>query len=629
MDQIATTVYLVIYAIALLVLISLGLAVIFGMMKVINLAHGEFMMLGAYVCVLAGNAGAPLWAAAAASAVLVGAFGVVVERLIIRFLYGRIIDTLLATWGLSLFLVGGVTTVFGPQGRSLSTSFGNVSLGGVNLSTYNLLLIGVTAALAILTWALASFTRFGLIVRGTMQDPVVASALGVDRGLIYMATFGYGAALAGFAGALLVPITGASPTMGLLFVAKAFITVIVGGHLPLSGTLAASGLFGAIDGVVSVPMEFRARRGQRPRRSGDFPADASIRHYWANSERPLMDREFAADSATPPRWWWWLLIVALVIVLISMPHFTDVSLQLDLSIIFVLALLALSMSFLWGYVGILSFGQTIFFGLGGYSYAILALNAGTTLWPFAAAIFLPMIFAAVLGYFVIYGRISDIYLSVISLVVTLIFEKSIRSTSGPEYVIGAVRLNGQNGIPGVPALQLPWDSSMQLSIDGVFYLAGGTTLLVYVCLRLLLLTSFGRIIVGIRESETRMELLGYDSRIYKLVAFVLAAGIAALSGALYAVWGNFVAPEMFNLNQAAQVVIWVIVGGRSTLIGPVVATGLVQYFSNWLGTVSIGQVTLVLGLVLLVFVLAFPRGLLPTIAAVLSKAVSRSGKQRS
>jgi len=144
-----------------------------------------------------------------------------------------------------------VTTVFGPQGRSLSTSFGNVSFAGENLSTYNLLLIAVTAAVAVLTWALARFTKFGLIIRGAMQDPEMASALGVNRSLVYMATFGYGAALAGFAGAMLAPITGAAPTMGVLFVAKAFITVIVGGHLPLMGTLAASGLFGAIDGVVS------------------------------------------------------------------------------------------------------------------------------------------------------------------------------------------------------------------------------------------------------------------------------------------------------------------------------------------------------------------------------------------
>jgi branched-chain amino acid transport system permease protein len=207
---------------------------------------------------------------------------------------------------------------------------------------------------------------------------------------------------------------------------------------------------------------------------------------------------------------------------------------------------------------------------------------------------------------------------VITLVVTLIFEKSVRSTSGPEYVIGSVRLNGQNGIPGVPSLQLPWDSTAQLSIDGVFYLSAALMLLVYVGLRLLLLTPFGRILVGIRENERRMELLGYDSRRFKLAAFVIAAGIAALAGVLYAGWGSFVAPEMFNLNQAAQVVIWVIVGGRSTLIGPIVGTGLVQYLSNWLGTQGIGQVTVVLGLVLMLFVLVFREGLLPTVGRFLS-----------
>jgi branched-chain amino acid transport system permease protein len=247
----SNTIYLAAYAIALLVLISLGLAVIFGMMKVINLAHGEFMMLGAYACVLCVDAGVPLWLSVLLAALALGLFGIVVERLIIRFLYGRIVDTLLATWGLSLLLVGGVTTLLGPQGRSVTTDFGNVSIGGINVSSYNLMLIAVAAAAMLVTWLLAQFTRFGLLVRGTMQDPVIAGALGVDRSIIYMATFGYGSALAGLAGAVLVPITGASPTMGLFFVSKAFITVIVGGHFPLMGTLAASSLFGAIDGVVS------------------------------------------------------------------------------------------------------------------------------------------------------------------------------------------------------------------------------------------------------------------------------------------------------------------------------------------------------------------------------------------
>ena len=154
MEQIWTGLYLIVFSVAILILISLGLAVIFGMMRVINLAQGEFIMLGAYVCVLTSNAGLPLWAAYVAAALLIGLFGVLVERLIIRFLYGRIIDTLLATWGLSLFLVGVVTTLFGPQGRSVSTSFGNIALGGTNISSYNLELIAIAVAMLAATWAL-------------------------------------------------------------------------------------------------------------------------------------------------------------------------------------------------------------------------------------------------------------------------------------------------------------------------------------------------------------------------------------------------------------------------------------------------------------------------------------------
>lgn len=339
-----------------------------------------------------------------------------------------------------------------------------------------------------------------------------------------------------------------------------------------------------------------------------------------------MTPEFSSTAGRPPKAWWWGVVVLIAVAIVALPYYGDMALQLDLSIIFVFAMLALSMGFLWGYAGILSFGQTIFFGLGGYAYAIIALNTGLTGLPLIGAILVGVAFSALLGYFMIYGRISDIYLSVITLVVTLIFEKSIRSTSGPEYVIGSVRLNGQNGIPGVPGLTLPWSDEL-LSIEGIYYLTAGAMLVVYVGLRLLLTTRFGRIIVGIRENDRRMELLGYDTRRYKLAAFTLAGGIAALSGVLYALWGNFVAPEMFNLNQAAQVVIWVIVGGRSTLIGPIVGTGIIQYLSNWLGTVSVGQVTVVLGIVLMLFVLVFPRGLLPTIGDVFGFVRGRSSRK--
>ena len=136
LDQILTS-------IASLVLISIGLAVIFGMMRVINLAHGEFIMLGGYTVVTAVNAGINLWLASLILApLIVGAFGLVIERTIIRFLYGRMIDTMLATWGLSLALVGAVTMIFGNTTSGVSTPLGSMPVGRYELSNYDFALIG-------------------------------------------------------------------------------------------------------------------------------------------------------------------------------------------------------------------------------------------------------------------------------------------------------------------------------------------------------------------------------------------------------------------------------------------------------------------------------------------------------
>lgn len=319
-------------------------------------------------------------------------------------------------------------------------------------------------------------------------------------------------------------------------------------------------------------------------------------------------------SSANPKWWWWAFVVAAAAILLTLPTYADLGLQLDLSKIFIYALLALSMGFLWGYGGMLSFGQTAMFGVGGYTYAVLSLNTGETTGSVFVAILFAMGFAAILGYFLIYGRISAIYFSIITLVVTLVLEKAMRSTSSEFYTVGDVQLRGQNGISLVPSLQVPWNPSVELFIDGVFYISVVVLILVYVGLRLLLTTRFGRILVCIRENERRAELLGYDSRKYQFSAFVIAGGVAGLSGALFSVWNNFIAPEVMNLGSAANVVIWVIVGGKSTLIGPIVGTAAVEYMTNWMGKQPwIGQVTLYLGPVLIIFVMVFKEGILPTI----------------
>lgn len=319
-----------------------------------------------------------------------------------------------------------------------------------------------------------------------------------------------------------------------------------------------------------------------------------------------------------PGWSWWASVLLVTAGLMAVPSYYDLAFLFDTTTIFVFALLALSMSFLWGYVGILSLGQTAMFGLGGYIYAVMSMNTGDTTTAALAGIILPAAFAALIGYFLIWGRISDIYFSVITLVVTLILEKAIRATSGDQFVVGSVRLNGQNGIPGVPALQIPWDPQTTLFIDGVFYLTAALMMLVYVGLRLLLTSGFGQVLVGLRENQRRVELLGYDSRRYHLAAFTISGAIAGLAGVLFAVWGNFVGPSMFDLNQAAQVIIWVIVGGRMTLAGPILGTALIVYLTTWLGTQGVGQVTLVLGGILTVFVLLFKNGLLPSVSEALS-----------
>jgi urea transport system permease protein len=238
--------------IAFLALTSAGLAVVFGMMRVINLAHGEFVMLGGYATIACYNNGINIYFAMLVVApVVVGLVGLIVERTIIRFLYGRMIDTMLATWGLSLLLIGLVTLIFGNTAVSVPAPVSGYQLGEYQMGGYNLFIILITVALVLVMWAVLRFTRAGLIARGAMQGPDVVSALGYDPRKIYMYTFTAGAALSGLAGGVLAPLTGLLPSSGGAYIAKAFITVITGGAAVVSGTLSSAIIFGTVNQLVS------------------------------------------------------------------------------------------------------------------------------------------------------------------------------------------------------------------------------------------------------------------------------------------------------------------------------------------------------------------------------------------
>ncbi|MFO1060812.1 MAG: branched-chain amino acid ABC transporter permease [Dongiaceae bacterium] len=252
MDVAAITLIQILNMVASLALFSVGLAVIFGMMRVINLAHGEFLMLGAYAVLVPTKAGVNLWVSMFVIAPLVtGLVGVVVERLVVRHLYGRMMDNLLATWGLSLLITGIMTTAFGNTIEGVSTPLGSFRIGGITDSVYKFFIIGISAAVLLALYVVLKYTRWGLIARGTMQNPAQAAALGISPNVVYSVTFGAGAALAGLAGAVLAPVSGVLPTMGAAYIAKAFIAVIAGGDAVLTGLVASSALFGTVDQVVT------------------------------------------------------------------------------------------------------------------------------------------------------------------------------------------------------------------------------------------------------------------------------------------------------------------------------------------------------------------------------------------
>ena len=252
MDYAAVVCLEIIYMVAFLALTSAGLAVVFGMMRVINLAHGEFVMLGGYTTIACAKAGLNIYFAMLIVAPLVVAvFGLVVERLIVRHLYGRIVDTMLATWGLSLLLIGIVTLIFGNTAVSVPAPIPGYQLGAFQMGGYNLFIIAVALLVMLCLWLLLRYTRVGLVARGAMQNADVASVLGYDPSRVYMWTFTAGAALSGLAGGVLAPLTGLLPSSGGLYIAKSFITVITGGAAVIAGTLSSAVVFGAANQIVS------------------------------------------------------------------------------------------------------------------------------------------------------------------------------------------------------------------------------------------------------------------------------------------------------------------------------------------------------------------------------------------
>ncbi|MFT5642720.1 MAG: branched-chain amino acid transport system permease protein [Janthinobacterium sp.] len=290
---------------------------------------------------------------------------------------------------------------------------------------------------------------------------------------------------------------------------------------------------------------------------------------------------------------------------------------------------AIGLSAMWGYGGILSFGQTAFFGLAGYAYGVFTINfgaaPGVTWAGVVIALTICMLAAVLLGYMIFYGGIKDVFIGIVTLSVTLVFETFMAQTAGPQWVIGEARLNGFNGMSMMPSLALPGFGGEPILLEGRnFYFMALTMLgFVYLVTRILLNSSFGLTLEAIRENPHRAEMLGIDIRRYQLAIFVFGSTLGGLSGILYTAWGSYITPSSMGLTAAAMPIIWVATGGRKSLPGVIIATLALLILSQELVVQGSQYALVIMGGILLFVVMAAPQGLLPSVAAVLSKLTSR------
>ncbi len=240
---------------SILLLIALGLAIIYGSMGVINMAHGEFVMLGAYGAWFMNAAfGVGLLGSLVIVFFAVSALGWLVERGVIRFLYRRPLDTILATWGIGVMLQQLVRLSAGGELRYVempSVRTRTVNVMGVEVPGYRVFIFLFVAGLFSVTWYLMYRTTFGMKLRAVVQDRNMAACFGINSGRIYSLTFAYGAGLAGLAGALVAPLKSVSPEMGTTYVVDAFFVVVLGGVQSLFGTVASAVTLGELTGSLA------------------------------------------------------------------------------------------------------------------------------------------------------------------------------------------------------------------------------------------------------------------------------------------------------------------------------------------------------------------------------------------
>ncbi|MDO9414165.1 MAG: ABC transporter permease [Pseudolabrys sp.] len=608
-----------------LFLIAAGLSLIFGVTRIVNLAHGSLYMLGTYIAYtfatkIGGVTG--FWGGIIATALIVGLLGALIEIVLLRRIYrAPELFQLLATFALVLVINDAALWLWGPAdllGPRAPGFRGAVEILGRRLPTYDLFLIVIGPLVLLALHLTLTRTRFGRLIRAATQDREMVGALGVNQAVLFTSVFALGAALAGLGGALQIAREPANLATDLIALGDAFVVVVVGGMGSIPGAYLAAVIIAEVRalcvGIGTVDFGFVTINFSKFTLVAEFLVMAIVlivRPFGLlgkaqGAVRSIAEPEEPIRPATP------MLKALGVVVLVGLlclpllaqgsPYLLVLGIDVLIAVIF-----ATSLHFIMGPGGMHSFGHAAYFGLGAYGAALLvkwlALPMGVAL---IAAPLLALCGALLFGWFAV--RLSGVYLAMLTLAFAQIVWAAVFQWEG--------FTGGSNGVIGVwpPA---PFDKSW-----AYFLLTLVLAVAAVLLLRRFLFAPFGYAMRAGRDSPLRAEAIGIDVKRVHWLAFGVAGLVCGIGGGLFAFAKGSISPETIHINRSIDGLVMVLLGGVQTLTGPIAGASVFAVLHDTVMRQTEYWRAL-MGAIILLLVLTFPQGIVGAFASLWRKAGGR------
>ncbi len=582
-----------------LFLVACGLSLIFGVTRIVNFAHGSFYMVGAYAA-YAFIAFLPhgvffFWIGVLGAALVVGLLGAAVETSLLRRLYhAPELFLLVATFGIVLILqdltrwLFGAEDLLGPRAPGLT---GSVDIMGSLIPQYDLALIVIAPLILAGIWLLLHRTRWGVLVRAATEDREMVGALGVNQATLYTAVFFLGSFLAGLGGAIQLPKGGADLLMDMNVIAAAFVVVVVGGMGSITGAYLAAVIIGELSsfGILVLPQSTLVMM---------FLVMAVvlvIRPYglFGRAEAPeQISGAVSVSLLQPASQRLRILGLVLLLAIVLLPAVADAFQLVLMTEIAIVSLASMSLYFMMGPGGMLSFGHAAFFGGGAYAAALMVnyLQSPMTL-AIGLAPLLTGLLALVIGWFCV--RLSGVYMAMLTLAFAQICWSIVFQWGG--------FTGGDDGILSIwPA---DWASGKVVFYYLTMIICTGGIL----ALRYLIFAPFGYTMRACRDSALRAESIGINLRNHQWLAFAIAGGFAGLAGGIYVFSKGSVFPDAMAIPRSFDFLLMVLLGGVNTVFGPIVGSAAFIWLHDKISRIDFWQ--FILGCIFIVLVVAFPHGI--------------------